>query len=85
METSSQGIPAPPEDFRCPISLEVMAEPVILWTGQTYDRQSIQRWLDSGHTTCPKTKQELHDDTRLIPNYALRSLIQSWAAANSVE
>ncbi|KAJ7257977.1 hypothetical protein O6H91_11G034300 [Diphasiastrum complanatum] len=73
-----------PEDFRCPISLELMSDPVILSTGQTYDRPSIQRWLDAGHKTCPKTKQELHD-IKLIPNYALRSLIYQWAQANGVD
>nr|CAD1823241.1 unnamed protein product [Ananas comosus var. bracteatus] len=45
-----------PEEFRCPISLEVMRDPVILTSsGQTYDRPSIQRWLDSGSRTCPLT------------------------------
>ncbi|WJX88643.1 hypothetical protein P8452_70711 [Trifolium repens] len=44
-----------PEDFRCPISLELMTEPVTVSTGQTYDRVSIQKWLKSGNTTCPKT------------------------------
>lgn len=75
---------APPEDFRCPISLELMSDPVILATGQTYDRASIQRWLDAGHRTCPKTKQVLYD-IKLIPNYALRSLIYQWANTNGVD
>lgn len=74
----------PPEDFRCPISLELMSDPVILATGQTYDRPSIQRWLDAGHRNCPKTKQVLFD-TKLIPNYALRSLIYQWANANGID
>eukprot|EP00249_Psilotum_nudum_P017097 c26156_g3_i1 orf=722-1936(-) len=74
----------PPEDFRCPISLELMSDPVILATGQTYDRLSIQRWLDAGHRTCPKTKQFL-TDIKLIPNYALRSLIYQWAQTNGVD
>eukprot|EP00249_Psilotum_nudum_P004519 c18038_g2_i1 orf=565-954(+) len=73
-----------PEDFRCPISLELMSDPVILATGQTYGRPSIQRWLDTGHRTCPKTKQVLHE-VKLIPNYALRSLIHQWAQANGVD
>lgn len=75
---------SPPEDFRCPISLELMSDPVILATGQTYDRASIQQWLDAGHRTCPKTKQVLYD-IKLIPNYALRSLIYQWANANGVD
>eukprot|EP01018_Ginkgo_biloba_P011524 Gb_10627 [translate_table: standard] len=74
----------PPEDFKCPISLEIMSDPVILSTGQTYDRSSIQRWLEAGERTCPKTKIPLQD-TKLIPNYALRSLICQWAQSHGVD
>uniref|UniRef100_A0A0D6QVI2 RING-type E3 ubiquitin transferase n=1 Tax=Araucaria cunninghamii TaxID=56994 RepID=A0A0D6QVI2_ARACU len=74
----------PPDDFRCPISLELMSDPVILCTGQTYDRSSIQRWLASGKRICPNTTMPL-DDTKLIPNYALRSLISQWAQTHGVD
>ncbi|PKI42264.1 hypothetical protein CRG98_037380 [Punica granatum] len=46
-----------PSFFRCPISLDVMTSPVSLSTGVTYDRSSIQRWLDTGNNTCPATMQ----------------------------
>ncbi|XP_057743937.1 U-box domain-containing protein 8-like [Arachis stenosperma] len=36
-----------------------MTDPVILATGQTYDRAYIQRWLNEGHRTCPQTQQVL--------------------------
>ncbi|KAE8715162.1 U-box domain-containing protein 8 [Hibiscus syriacus] len=36
-----------------------MSGPVILSSGHTFDRASIQRWLDSGHRTCPITKLPL--------------------------
>ncbi|OAY62680.1 U-box domain-containing protein 29 [Ananas comosus] len=68
-----------PPLFRCPISLEVMRSPVSLCTGVTYDRSSIQRWLDSGHRTCPATRLPL-PSTHLVPNLALRRLILSAAA-----
>ncbi|KAF9591981.1 hypothetical protein IFM89_011113 [Coptis chinensis] len=48
-----------PDDFRCPISLELMKDPMIVSTGQTYERSCIQKWLDTGHITCPKTLQTL--------------------------
>lgn len=64
-----------PDDFKCPISLEIMSDPVILSSGHTFDRSSIQRWLDSGHRTCPITKLPLSEPPSLIPNHALRSLI----------
>ncbi|XP_020593032.1 LOW QUALITY PROTEIN: U-box domain-containing protein 27-like [Phalaenopsis equestris] len=68
----------PPCFFRCPISLEVMLSPVSLCTGVTYDRSSIQRWLDSGNITCPATMQPL-SSTDLIPNLTLRRLIHLWS------
>ncbi|TYI24552.1 hypothetical protein ES332_A06G242100v1 [Gossypium tomentosum] len=67
-----------PDDFKCPISLEIMSDPVILSSGHTFDRVSIQRWLDSGHRTCPITKLPLPEHPYLIPNHALRSLISNY-------
>ncbi|KVH89599.1 U-box domain-containing protein 8 [Cynara cardunculus var. scolymus] len=71
-----------PDDFKCPISLEIMSEPVILSSGHTFDRPSIQRWLDAGHRTCPITKLPLSDTPSLIPNHALRSLISTYTASS---
>ncbi|KAF0934069.1 hypothetical protein E2562_022745 [Oryza meyeriana var. granulata] len=68
-----------PTFFRCPISLDVMRSPVSLCTGVTYDRASIQRWLDSGNTTCPATMLPL-PSTDLVPNLTLRRLIALWAS-----
>ncbi|KAL0452132.1 UNVERIFIED_CONTAM: U-box domain-containing protein 14 [Sesamum latifolium] len=76
--------PIIPDDFRCPISLELMKDPVIVSTGQTYERSCIQKWLDAGHKTCPKTQQTLLH-TALTPNYVLKSLIALWCESNGVE
>ncbi|KAL8525637.1 hypothetical protein ACS0TY_015032 [Phlomoides rotata] len=73
-----------PDDFRCPISLELMNDPVIVSTGQTYERSCIEKWLEQGHGTCPKTQQTL-TSTALTPNYVLRSLIAQWCEANGLE
>lgn len=67
------------EDFRCPISFELMTDPVIIPTGQTYDRASIQKWLKSGNLSCPKTGEML-TSTELVPNTSLRNLIQQFCA-----
>ncbi|KAI4321237.1 hypothetical protein MLD38_034643 [Melastoma candidum] len=72
---------AVPIHFRCPISLDLMKDPVALCTGITYDRESIERWIDSGKSTCPVTKRELAD-TELIPNHAIRKMIQAWCVEN---
>lgn len=68
-----------PDHFKCPISLETMSDPVILSSGHTFDRSSIQRWLDAGQRICPITKLPLPDYPSLIPNHALRSLISNYA------
>nr|CAB3481206.1 unnamed protein product [Digitaria exilis] len=73
-----------PNDFLCPITLEIMTDPVIVATGQTYERRSIQKWLDSGERTCPKSRQPLAH-LSLAPNYALKNLILQWCEKNMVE
>ncbi|KAK3206768.1 hypothetical protein Dsin_020814 [Dipteronia sinensis] len=72
-----------PKDFCCPISLDLMRDPVIISTGQTYDRSSIARWMEEGHCSCPKTGQMLAH-TRLVSNRALRNLIVQWCTAHGV-
>ncbi|KAK6776555.1 hypothetical protein RDI58_027556 [Solanum bulbocastanum] len=72
-----------PSYFLCPISMEVMRDPVTISTGITYDRQNIEKWLFScKHTTCPVTNQDLKFKD-LTPNHNLRRLIQSWCMLNS--
>ncbi|KAL3615147.1 hypothetical protein CASFOL_040808 [Castilleja foliolosa] len=72
-----------PKDFCCPVSLDLMKDPVIISTGQTYERSSISRWMQEGHCTCPKTGQMLIH-TKLVPNRALRNLIMLWCTANEI-
>ncbi|CAM6110375.1 unnamed protein product [Calypogeia fissa] len=66
-----------PTQFQCPITLEVMKDPVTLPTGQTYERGSIQRWFRTGKKTCPTTRQELRT-AELIPNLTLKNCIRGW-------
>lgn len=70
-----------PSYFCCPLSLQLMLDPVILASGQTYDRGSIQKWLDNGLFICPKTRQML-SHTNLIPNYTVNALIANWCKEN---
>ncbi|CAK7342043.1 unnamed protein product [Dovyalis caffra] len=72
-----------PSFFICPISLQIMKDPVIVPTGITYDRESIEKWLFSGkNDTCPVTKQVI-SDCEVTPNHTLRRLIQSWCTLNA--
>nr|GMC67582.1 U-box domain-containing protein 21-like [Ipomoea batatas]GMC80800.1 U-box domain-containing protein 21-like [Ipomoea batatas]GME01983.1 U-box domain-containing protein 21-like [Ipomoea batatas] len=73
-----------PTNFICPITLDLMKDPVTLSTGITYDRESIERWLEAGSKTCPVTNQALTTAARdlIIPNHAIRKMIQGWCVEN---
>ncbi|XP_055818911.1 E3 ubiquitin-protein ligase PUB23-like [Solanum dulcamara] len=72
-----------PPYFICPISLEMMKDPVTISTGITYDRENIEKWIFSAkNDTCPVTKQSL-TCVELTPNVTLRRFIQSWCVLNA--
>ncbi|XP_062186976.1 E3 ubiquitin-protein ligase PUB23-like [Phragmites australis] len=77
-----------PSHFLCPISLQIMRDPVTLPTGISYDRVAILRWLAapasaSSGRTCPVTRQPLAPEPQLTPNHTLRRLIHAWLASLS--
>ncbi|KAK2648756.1 hypothetical protein Ddye_016245 [Dipteronia dyeriana] len=79
---ATSGVPIP-SYFRCPLSLELMSDPVIVASGQTYERDFIQKWLDQGLTVCPKTRQTLKHEN-LIPNYTVKAMIANWCEKNNI-
>ncbi|KAG5221975.1 hypothetical protein OIU77_011552 [Salix suchowensis] len=76
-------MPLPPEELRCPISLHLMYDPVIIASGQTYERICIEKWFSDGHDSCPKTQQKL-SHLCLTPNYCVKGLVASWCEHNGV-
>ncbi|KAF8101904.1 hypothetical protein N665_0201s0208 [Sinapis alba] len=78
----AKGISIPPY-FRCPLSTELMVDPVIVASGQTFDRTSIKKWLDNGLAVCPRTRQVLSHQ-ELIPNYTVKAMIESWLETNNI-
>ncbi|XP_021714533.1 U-box domain-containing protein 5-like [Chenopodium quinoa] len=70
--------PDPPEGFICPLSSRLMYDPVMISSGQTYERASIQKWFDEGHDTCPKTGMKL-SNLSITPNTTMRKLILKWS------
>jgi hypothetical protein len=61
-------------EFLCPITYELLREPVVLADGHTYEKLSIEKWLKS-HKTSPLTS-EILSYTTIIPNINLKKLIQ---------
>ncbi|KAE8704872.1 U-box domain-containing protein 4 [Hibiscus syriacus] len=85
MKQSETSSPVPiPADFCCPLSLELMTDPVIVASGQTYERAFIKNWIGLGLSVCPKTRQAL-THTNLIPNYTVKALIANWCESNNVK
>ncbi|CDP00177.1 unnamed protein product [Coffea canephora] len=71
------------DDFRCPITLELMSDPVTIATGHTYERSSILKWFRAGNRTCPKTGQRLLC-TDFVPNAALKQLIKGFCSEKGI-
>jgi hypothetical protein len=63
------------EALLCPITREIMTDPVICCDGHTYEREAITQWFRS-NSRSPKTNQELASRV-LIPNHAMRNTIES--------
>eukprot|EP00271_Cylindrocystis_brebissonii_P001280 TRINITY_DN11591_c0_g1_i1.p1 TRINITY_DN11591_c0_g1~~TRINITY_DN11591_c0_g1_i1.p1 ORF type:complete len:976 (+),score=101.35 TRINITY_DN11591_c0_g1_i1:162-3089(+) len=71
-----------PAEFVCPLSLDIMVDPVIIASGQTFERAYIEEWLKK-HSKCPKTNQELAHH-RVVPDVAAKRVIGEWCEANGI-
>lgn len=72
--------------FVCPLTKQVMRDPVTLENGQTFEREAIEKWFkeckESGRKfVCPLTLKEVKS-TDLKPSIALRNTIEEWNARN---
>ncbi|XP_065880946.1 U-box domain-containing protein 44 [Euphorbia lathyris] len=72
--------------FVCPLTKQVMRDPVTSENGQTFEREAIERWFrecrESGKKlVCPLTQKELKS-AELKPSIALRNTIEEWTARN---
>lgn len=63
-----------PSYFYCPITYEIMTDPVIDREGNTYERSAIAEWLSrTGESPLTRTRMSIYD---LVPNRILRNLIE---------
>eukprot|EP00743_Colponemidia_sp_Colp-15_P012734 GILK01014586.1.p1 GENE.GILK01014586.1~~GILK01014586.1.p1 ORF type:complete len:389 (-),score=38.63 GILK01014586.1:53-1219(-) len=65
------------EDLLCPITHEIMRDPVVAEDGHSYERTEIERWFTAGNLTSPVTNSLLADLT-LRPNFTLRNVIDAF-------
>ncbi|KAL5580728.1 hypothetical protein UlMin_013170 [Ulmus minor] len=76
----------PFKNFLCPLTKEVMKEPVVLESSQTYERAAIEYWFercleDARDPTCPVTGKVL-ESLELKPNIGLAGTIEEWLNRN---
>ena len=64
------------EYLQCPISHEIMTDPVVASDGHTYERNNIKEWLRRDRVS-PITNLPMDD--WLTPNYAIKSIIANRA------
>ncbi|CAG9839076.1 unnamed protein product [Diabrotica balteata] len=70
-----------PDEFLCPITHEIMSEPVMCSDGFTYEKNAITEWFMSGKYTSPMTNEVL-SNTDVTRNIKLRNEIYEFLDMN---
>uniref|UniRef100_W5KAU8 WD repeat, SAM and U-box domain-containing protein 1 n=1 Tax=Astyanax mexicanus TaxID=7994 RepID=W5KAU8_ASTMX len=73
----SNGIP---DEFLCPITHEIMKDPVIAADGYSYEREAIESWINTKTRSSPMTNLPLQT-TLLTPNRTLKMAICRWTSS----
>ncbi|NXM78192.1 WSDU1 protein, partial [Serilophus lunatus] len=76
MTMISVSVPVP-DEFLCPITRELMKDPVIAADGYSYEREAVEHWLSSKRRSSPMTNLPLAS-LALTPNRTLKMAISRW-------
>jgi hypothetical protein len=69
----------PDDNLCCPITFEIMKNPVFLPSGHSYEREIIEKMIVNGVVIDPITREEFKDLKKPLPtNFALKNLIEIW-------
>ncbi|KAM9398073.1 WD repeat, SAM and U-box domain-containing protein 1-like isoform 1-T1 [Salvelinus alpinus] len=66
-----------PDEYLCPITRELMKDPVIAADGYSYEREAIESWIATKNRSSPMTNLPLQT-TLLTPNRTLKMAIGRW-------
>lgn len=75
-----QAAPVPAE-FICPITNEIMQDPVMTIFGHNFERGALLEWLRE-HSTCPLSRNHLKL-SNVVSNSKMQARIQDWCYANN--
>jgi hypothetical protein len=73
-----------PDEFICPLTLELMNDPVMSKYGNSYERSAILKWVARGNAHCPLTRRPLHLSD-IVTNHQLRSKIRQFQVDNNMD
>ena len=65
-----------PRNFRCPITFEIMEDPVEMEDHYIYERDAITHWMAEHSNRSPMTNQVM--STNMIPNINLKNSISQY-------
>ncbi|KAE8814822.1 U-box domain-containing protein 3 [Hordeum vulgare] len=65
-----------PEYLTCPLSGQVMIDPVTIATGKTFDRRFLQDWFEKKGLVCPLTGE--HVSGAIVRNERIRGYLKEW-------
>ena len=68
-------------EYMCPISQEVMNDPVLAQDGFTYERKQIEQWFKN-HSNSPLTRENI--SSTLLENKTLKTIIEDWKETNTI-
>lgn len=66
-----------PKHFLCPITYDIMQDPVIASDGYTYERSAIMNWIKNNNTSPMTGLKIVTNSSKLISNFNLKSNIAS--------
>ena len=66
--------------LKCPISHEIMVNPVVAEDGHTYEREALVRWLSEKNIS-PMTGERM--GARMLPNHAVKSMIANLSSTSA--
>ncbi|XP_064238801.1 WD repeat, SAM and U-box domain-containing protein 1 isoform X5 [Aotus nancymaae] len=66
-----------PDEFICPITRELMKDPVIASDGYSYEKEAMENWISTKKRTSPMTNLVL-SSVVLTPNRTLKMAINRW-------
>lgn len=74
--TGNRALSAAAEGLCCPITAEIMVDPVVIADGTTYEREAIEKWFENNKTSPATGKVVAHK--KLTPNIAVRQTIEAY-------